>query len=222
MKRMNIVLCAVALSAATSATYAGPLFLGPVNPGAENITADFKPADWFFGETGGGFVNATPTSGFNGTGGFGIGNQDTSGDGTADLRSQEFLLGPAANGDEPVDFSFQYRFLTDFPSAGFPVGPMRVQLRFFGGAGNADFKGEQNIILDAVNDGTWQTLDMPGIPVPAGANYGDIRVSVNVFEKGFIGGADLDNFSVSTVPEPVSAVLLMLGGVAIALRRRRS
>jgi hypothetical protein len=208
-----------------SAASAQVVNLGPINGNAESIT-NFSPNDWFVGGSNGGFVNATPNGGKNGTGGFGIGSGSSlPAVGSADLRSKTFSVADATANTGKVDFSFDYNLLRDFPAAGFPLGDMRVQLRFFSNEAGTQFVGESNTNIGTNNGatpGTWQSVLVDDFTVPAGATHADIRVSVNVFESGNIISANLDNFAVTTVvPEPASLSLLGLGSMAL-LRRRRA
>ncbi len=112
--------------------------------------------------------------------------------GEADIRSFDLAV-PA--GETVLYYSFDYKVdLTDGDG-------VRYQLRFFEGAGNAGFKGENNIILGDTG-GQWLT-EIGQYTVPTGAFYTDVRISANVFE-GFEGVAKIDNVWVSATDFPPS------------------
>lgn len=210
-----LLACIAALAAVPSARAA--TLLGPVNGDIEVITGGFKPVSWFYGELNGGFVNAIPGNGVAGSTGIGMGvgaaNQQ------ADLRSSPIIVA----GPPIVDFTFDYRFL---PPAGAPPlsGSMRVDLRFWSNAAATTFLGERNVFLtpDANNTSIdFTTYSLNGVALPAGTVSADIRVTANIF-TGFQGWSNMDNFSVTSVPEPSSLALLSLATMTLIRRRRWS
>jgi hypothetical protein len=131
-----------------------------------------------------------------------------------DWRSQTFIYEQGAQ----YHFQFDYLFL---PGA---TGGFRADFRFFDGNIH---KGEHAPAINVSNIGTWQTYsalvtapvfspDVPGFP-----NNSDVRVSSNLFVPGN-GLVRFDNWLVFQVPEPTSAALLGLSGIAFAMVGRRS
>jgi hypothetical protein len=214
---------AAALSVASVAS-AQVVTLGPVNGDAESYT-NFQPNGWFRGGSGQGFTNAVPGSGKDGTVGFGIGSgASLPGVGTADLRSQLFSVADAVANTGKVDFSFDYNVLRDFPAAGFPIGTIWVQFRFFADSAGATYVGQSESFVGTNHGavpGTWQSVFVDDFTVPAGAGFADVRFNVNLFDSGNIISMSFDNVRVTTViPEPASLSLLGLGSLVL-LRRRR-
>jgi MYXO-CTERM domain-containing protein len=205
---------------AAPAANAAAVFLGPDNPGAEAGNTN-----WFTGAGGGGSSGIDATDPASGTQDFQLAQTITSapnGGNQVDWRSASFLLGPATNGAQPVDFSFAYK-LPNTVNAGDNI---RVQLRFFQTNAGGVFLGENNIVVGAnTNDSGmtgYKTITATGITVPANAHSADIRFSANIFEPWSSGTGRFDDFSVSTAPEPTAtAALGMLGAGLLARARRR-
>jgi hypothetical protein len=188
--------------------------LGPDNPGAEN-----GDTNWFTGTAGTGHSNIDNTDPGSGTQDFELGVN--AGGGNADWRSLFFLLGPATNGAQTVNFSFKYKLLNAV-NAG---DNMRVQLRFFQTNAGGIFLGEQNVLVgSATGDSSmsaYRTSTTSGIVVPANAHSADIRFSGNLFEPWTSGTGRFDDFLVTTAPEPASLATIGLIGCGVLARRRR-
>lgn len=127
-----------------------------------------------------------------------------------DFRANDFSLDTAANGAQPVTFSFDYNILNPIHSA----NQIRVGLRFEDAAG--DFLGEHNSYIGTPNGDTgaqgWKHFSVTTTPT-ANALSADIRVSMNVFgdDTWNNGPVLFDNFTViagSNSPPVVSNVTM--------------
>src|SRR5450631_1107630 len=115
--------------------------LGPSNGGFESGNTD-----WFSGGTGGAAGSVTlPDNTSNGPSAPGSFDLLITSDGTgnADFRSATFSLGSAANGLNPVTFSFDYNILGTVT----PGSNIRVGLRTWSDSGGSSFQGEQNFFI---------------------------------------------------------------------------
>ncbi len=171
------------------------MVLGPPNP-----NFDGGGLDWFSGASGDSFVNFSEDGGYiENTGRVNLGA--TAATGNADFRSQEFSLGEAAQGEQPVTIEFFIKF-TEAVASGDEI---LVQLRFWEGPNEENHQGEENIGIHAGTPGIdtqlvgeWQQFRMEDITVPANANYSDIRTSLNIWTDWSSGEAQFDAFSVTT------------------------
>jgi hypothetical protein len=187
--------------------------LGPDNPGAENGNTN-----WFTGASGTGHSTIDNTDPATGTQDFELGVD--AGGGNVDWRSLFFLLGPATNGAQPVDFTFKYKLINTVAAG----QNMRVQLRFFQTNNGNVFLGESNTLVGSAtgdsNMTSYRTMTVTGITVPANAHSADIRFSGNLFEPWTSGTGRFDDFLVTTAPEPASLATLGLAGMLCLGRRR--
>jgi serine/threonine protein kinase len=187
---------------------ARPVFLGPMNPGAESGLTG-----WYNNAVGGGSVstdNEHPATGLNC---FSIGVTNTGSGGTnqADLRSEAFPLGRIGNARGPFTFSFAYKL----PDKVKPGDDLDVNFRFFDKDGNF-------LDQDVINVGSsshdsamtrYKTMTVGNIFAPSGAVQADVWIVAGVAEPWTSGCAQFDDFSVTVVPTPSWAGVLV--GVAI-------
>lgn len=208
------LLTCVAVTVLVSAMTAHALTIGPLNPGAES-----NSDDWFQGASAPvSWTAISETGGVAGSKAFEIGATQT-GVG-ADWRCAQFDLGPAANGAAPVDFSFEYLIAGTVPGG----QNVRIDLRFWDNGGN--FAGERNVFIGAdsgdSNMAGFKLYSLTGVAVPAQAVTADIRPSLNLFTSWSAGSVYLDNFAVTTIPEPLSVSLFGLAAAGILVRRRKA
>jgi hypothetical protein len=180
--------------------------------------ANSAPDDWFRGGTTGYVTNDDSN---------GVGTSSVLSGNGGDWRSSAF----AVTANEQLTWSIDYKV-----SQG-ATGTFRADLRFFTGQGGdggtaGSFQGEDvhQVDVSTVTPGVWQTLGPFTINVPAGSvppllvpNFADVRVSAGLFGAPLVGELRLDNISVTRIPEPGTAALLAMSGVAgiVAMRRRR-
>jgi len=177
-----------------------------------------EPDDWFKGGSTG-YVSGDDSDG-NGT-------QSVEITGNSDWRSSAFAITPG----EELTWSVDYKVASG------TTGSIRADLRFFtgvdGGGGTAGgFEGED---VHSINDlsletpDVWQTLGPFVINVPAGTlpptiqpNFADVRLSAGLFGQGLTGTIQFDRVEVSrAVPEPGTAGLVLIAGLAASMIRRR-
>jgi len=176
-----------------------------------------EPDDWFKGGSTG-YVSGDDSDG-NGT-------QSVEITGNSDWRSSAFAVTPG----EELTWSVDYKVASG------TTGSIRADLRFFtgidGGGGTAgSFQGEDVHPISDLSLETpdvWQTLGPFVINVPAGdlpptiqPNYADVRLSAGLFEAGLSGTIQFDRVEVSRVPEPGTAGLVFIAGLAASMIRRR-
>ncbi|MGB7745977.1 MAG: hypothetical protein WBN75_01650 [Verrucomicrobiia bacterium] len=208
------ILCAAAAAVAVALPVlaaARPIMLGPANPGAEN-----GPDEWWRGASGGSFLSIDDTDPASGANDFTLGNSAVDGTNSADWRAVIFPLGPAADGAEPITFSFAYE-LTDKVKAGDNI---RVQLRFFDKATN--FLGQREYWLGSKSQDSamtsYKTVTTGNIHAPPKAQVADIRVSVNLYgDRWSSGTGRFDDFSVTTLPGRRWVRLLVITGLGLGL-----
>jgi len=212
-------------------TARGETFVGPID-------AEVPGGWWFTGFGGAGFVNVNDTlNPYQGTYDYKVGNTipnaSLPGTNYADFRSFVFALGPAAHGDQPINFSFAF----DLPTV-IPGDDIFVQLNFFQNGDTSDgggYVGEYNVKLGSSSGNTvmpgYALFSHGGIIAPALAQYASVRVSANIFTPWSSGAAFFDTISVTTAPSPVpeidpssmgSALALFAGVLAFIEQRRRS
>lgn len=119
----------------------------------------------------------------------------------------------------PVVAGTEYTLTFDYKTSVGAVDNPQVRFRFFEGAdehGNTsgNFKGEGWSSVGHT-DGNWDVLTVT-YTAPEGATAADILLSTNVFGS-FTGQLSADNMTV--VPEPMSLLMLGMGGLMI-LRKR--
>src|SRR5208282_1529683 len=117
-----------------------------------------------------------------------------------------FSLGAAAGGSNTVIIQFDYNILGTVTSG----NNVRVGFRTWQADNNNTFEGEQNVFIgdntgDSGGDG-WHTYTETFTP-SAGANFADMRISMNVFNQSpgvgdywTDGAVLLDNFVAVVVP----------------------
>ena len=214
-------------------TARGETFLGPID-------AEVPGGWWFTGTGGAGFVNVTDTlNPYQGTYDYKVGNTTANaslpGTNYADFRSFVFALGPAAHGDQPINFSFAFDLTPVIPG-----DDIFVQLNFFenagtNGADGGGYAGEYNVKLGSSSGNTlmpgYALFSHGGIIAPALAEYASVRVSANIFTPWSSRAAFFDAISVTTAPSAVpeidpssmgSALALCAGVLAFIEQRRRS
>lgn len=179
---------------------------------------DNSPDTWFAGG---------PIAYVSGDDSDGSGTQsvETTGNG-GDWRSSAFAVTPG----EELTWSVDYKVTTG------TTGSIRADLRFFtgtdGSGGTAGgFEGEE---VHSINDlsletpDIWQTLGPFVINVPAGTlppviqpNFADVRLSAGLFGPAFSGRIQFDRVMVTRIPEPSTAGLVMIAGLAMSIVMRR-
>jgi hypothetical protein len=185
------------------------VFLGPSNPGAERGLDG-----WYYGTLGGGLVARDTTDPATGLNCFMVGiTNDLAGQTNhADLRSEIFLLGPAACGSQPITFSFAYKLLDKIN----PGDHLQVLFRFYDE--NTNFLS-QNVTDVGANRSDarmtqYKTVTISDLVAPDNATAADIVVAANIDEAWTSGAGEFDDFSVTTMPRP--AWIWIIGGLAFA------
>lgn len=185
---------------------AEPILLGPPDPGAElgNI--------WFTGAYGEAYRFVDNTDPNSGEKDFALGNKTAGKENFVDWRSQNFPLGPAAGGAEPITFSFTYKL----PGKVNRNDDIMVFIRFFDDSGT-NFLGQRSVLLGSRSGDSemtgYKTVTLTGIralknatgvrlPKDARTTTADIWVTCNIFEPWTSGDARFDDFSVTTLPGP--------------------
>lgn len=198
----TLVLCLAACSAQAS-------LVNNADFEADNGEAVLGPLSWF---------NGGPVSYVLDDDSDGIGTRSVQIDANGgDWRSEAFFVTPG----EQLIWGLDYKFLEG------ASGEFSADLRFFsgfdpvGGGTAGVFQGEQRIVVGSTSAGVWETLGPNVFEVPAGALTADVRISTSFFDAGITGGGvRFDDVGVR-VPEPHTAVLLLLGSAgAWAVGRR--
>jgi hypothetical protein len=202
------------------------VFLGPVNPGAEDGWSG-----WYNGVLGGGFVALDTDDPATGLSCFriGISNAVPGQIHHADIRSETFSLGHAAGKRQPITLSFAYKL----PGKIKPGDNIQVFFRFFDQTGT-NYLGQELVRLGS-NTGDsemrlYKRMTLPDLFAPRNAVTADIWVVANVFDEPWTSGAALfDDFLVTAGPAR-SRALLYIGAIILgvlttwliwALRTRR-
>jgi hypothetical protein len=188
------------------------VFLGPNNPGAERGLNG-----WYYGALGGGVVardTNDPATGFT-CFKVGITNALSGQTNHADLRSEMFLLGPAAHGRQPMTFSFAYKL----PQAINPGDRLQVLFRFYDEETNFL---DQNIICLGTNRSDakmdhYKTVAVSSILAPVKAAVADVVVSANIDDPWTSGAAQFDDFSVIALPPRTGTRWVIVGISLIAV-----
>jgi hypothetical protein len=204
-------LAVIAVLAVPAGAMAGPILLGPSNPGAEHGSDD-----WLYGTNGEAWVSFDSTDPATGEYDFAIGNQTAGHENRADWRSHIFPLGPAANGARPITFSFAYKF----PDKVNQRENIQVFLRFFDAAGT-NFFG-QKIFRVGFHTGDsnmagYRTMTITDILAPRKARTADVWITANIWEPWTSGVGRFDDFSVTTVSRLGRTLLVVLGGSVAVL-----
>lgn len=187
------------------------VLLGPANRGAEN-GAD----DWYYGTNGAAWVSVDDSDPATGQFDFTIGNNTAGHENRADWRSKVFPLGPAADGAEPITFSFAYKF----PDRINGRDNMQVFLRFFDATGTNFFS--QRIFRIGFHTGdsnmvNYKTLTVSNIRSPREARTADVWVTANIWEPWTSGIGRFDDFSVETVSRVGLTILLIFASLVTGL-----
>ncbi|HZM05187.1 MAG TPA: hypothetical protein VFC44_19490 [Candidatus Saccharimonadales bacterium] len=187
-------------------------FLGPNNPGAERGLNG-----WFYGTLGGGLVSRDaidPATGFN-CFKVGITNDISGQTNHADLRSEIFLLGPAAYGRQPITFSFAYKFQGKIK----PGDRLQVLFRYYDR--DTNFLDQETIDLGTNHSDSqmtqYKTLTLSGLIAPAKAAASDIVVAANINDAWTSGAAQFDDFLVLAIPPRARTGLIIAISFAAAL-----
>lgn len=188
---------------------AKPVLLGPANRGAEN-GAD----DWYYGTNGAAWVTVDDSDPATGQFDFTIGNNTAGHENRADWRARVFPLGPAADGAEPITFSFAYKF----PGKINGRDNMQVFLRFFDTTGTnflsqrifriGFYTGDSNMV-------NYKTMTVTDIRAPRKARTADVWVTANIWEPWTSGIGRFDDFSVTTVSRLGLTIPLIFAGLVI-------
>jgi hypothetical protein len=191
--------------------YRQPIMLGPPDPGAER-----GYDHWYHGVSGTGFLSIDNTDPASGENDLTAGNIAVGATNHADWRSENFPLGPAANGRNPITFSFAYKL---------PVNVVwkdnvQVYLRFFDRTGT-NFVN-QKMVLVGTSTGTsdmtgYKRATVTNIRAPKRAATADVWISANTFGPWASGLARFDDFSVTTVTERRWVLLAALAGLGVLL-----
>jgi hypothetical protein len=188
------------------------VFLGPNNPGAERGLNG-----WFYGTLGGGLVERDATDPATGFNCFKIGITNDLPDQTnhADLRSEMFLLGPAARGRQPMTLSFAYKV----PGKVNPGDRLQVLFRFYDETTNLL---DQDIICLGTNRSEaqmtqYKTFTMSDLVAPDKAAVADIVVAANIDDVWTSGAGQFDDFSVTTTPRRTKTGSIAVVGIGVAL-----
>jgi len=204
----SFAMLVVALPAMTTASQ---IVIGPPDPGGEH-GFDY----WYHGTGGAGFLfidNADPASGNND---FTLGNTNATKGNLSDWRSQNFALGPAAKGAEPITFSFAYE-LPDNVSSGDNI---RVELRFFDATGT-NFLDEKKILVGSdtgdSNMTRYKSVTITNIHAPKRAQTADISFNANLFEPWASGTGRFDDFSVTVQKRSLTMLVVVTGLTALLI-----
>ena len=206
--RKTISMTAVLFVATILPGLAAPkqILLGPTDGGAE------QGGQWYSGANGSAYLSVSKTDPHGGDSDYLLGNKTAGDTNRADWRSQVFDLGPAADGAQPITFSFTYKI----PGKVNPGDKIEMALRFFDESGET-FLGQIPITLGARSDESEMTdyktvtlanirsvKNATGVRLPKGARAmtADIWVTCNIFSPWTSGDVRLDDFTVTTVPGP--------------------
>jgi RNA polymerase sigma factor (sigma-70 family) len=195
----------------------GKIFLGPANPGIELYSEKTAPPAapmqapfsgdgeidlpgwhyWFHGAKGSAFVFVDGTDAATGKNDLTLGNTEEGDANRADWRSQKFDLGPAANGREPVSFSFACKIPGDVKNK----ENLSVHLRFLDATGTNvlhDYAVDIGSATSSANMIHYKTLSFDGLVAPKNARKADIRITANHPPNVWTSGvARFDDFSVT-------------------------
>lgn len=212
--------------------------LGPLDPDAEQ--GSFPTSYWFTGASGAGFVDThDPSNPYTGSYDFKVGNTVAStpftGGNYGDFRSLAFSLGPAARGNQPINFSFAFE-LPGVVNAGDDMLAELIFYERYGNNGDGDgYAGEYNVQLGSTSGDSSMTgyslFSHGGIIAPSTADFAAVRFTANIFVPWSSGAAYFDSLSVTTAPSAVpeidptsmgSALALCAGILAFIEQRRRA
>jgi hypothetical protein len=203
---LGVAACVALAGLAIHSLFQKKMMIGPANPGAE---ANFD--GWWVGSGGGAqsFLAVDHTDPASGDSDFTLGNTNLDGNNFAEWRTFVFPLGPAANGSEPIAFSFAYKLPEEVTDG----DNVLVQLRFYGHATN--FLGGKSIWLGSRSGDSamtrYKTLTVAGIHAPPRAEMADITASINLYGDHWSSGTgQFDDFAVLAAPHS----LLFKAGVA--------
>jgi len=217
------IACAIAVGGITAISgraNARPLFLGPVNPGAESGSDH-----WYSGVSGTGSLSIDDTDPAAGHNDFTIGNTTVGKGNRADWRSEAFALGPAADGASPITFSFAYKLPGEITGG----ENLLVYLRFFDVTGT-NFLKERIIFVGSrtgdSNMTSYKRMVIPGIHAPKQAQVADVRIMANHSAGAWTSGIGrFDDFSVTVASKPswagISAGVGTLAALAVVVIRKR-
>lgn len=191
--------------------YHETIWLGPPDPGAEQ-----GYAHWYHGTGGAGFLSIDTTDPASGENDLTVGNIAAGATNHADWRSENFPLGPAANGRSPITFSFAYKL----PANVVWKDNVQVYLRFFDRT-RTNFVN-QKMVLVGTSTGTsdmtgYKRATVTNIHAPKGAATADIWIAANTFGPWTSGLARFDDFSVTTVTERRWALPAAFAGLVLLL-----
>ena len=189
------------------------VFLGPVNPGAENGWSG-----WYNGVLGGGFVAIDTDEPATGLSCFRIGISNAVPGQThhADIRSETFSLGRAGGKRQPITLSFAYKL----PGKVKPGDNIQVFFRFFDQTGT-NYLGQEMVRVGS-NTGDsemsdYKKMTLADLFAPRKARIADIWVVANIFDEPWTSGAaQFDDFLVTAGPAR-SRAPLFVGAAILAL-----
>lgn len=178
--------------------------LGPLNPGAESGCED-----WFYGMSGAASLSIDSTGPASGANDFTLANATAGRENHAEWRSEMFPLGAAANGRQPVTFSFAYKLLDMVKDD----DNLRVQFRFFDKSNN--FLDQKLFWVGSQTHDSamtcYKTITSSGIRVPAGTQKSDITLSANLYDgdNWSSGTGRFDNLFVTTSASSIRTKVLV-------------
>ncbi len=189
-RRIACALVAAGVAGFCAGVNAHPVFLGPVNPGAES-----GHEGWYRGTLGGGSVTVDHKDPATGKCDFRIGINDAASYGTnhADFRSHLFSLGLDGKVRGPFTFSFAYKL----PDKVNPGDNIQVFFRFYGQR-ESDFIDQNVIEVGSSTDDSemtgYKTMTVKDIAAPRGAVNADVWVAANIFAPWTSGYAQSTTF----------------------------
>lgn len=210
--------------------------LGPHDPDAEQ--GSVPTSYWFTGAIGAGFVDTHDASNpYSGSYDFKVGNTVAStpftGGNYGDFRSLAFSLGPTAQGNQPIDFSFAFELPGAVTAGDDILAELIFYERYGTGGGGDGYVGEYNVQLGSSSGNSSMTgysiFSHGGIVAPSTADFAAVRFTANIFLPWSSGAAFFDSISVTTSPAAVPEInptsmgntLAFVTGLLALLERRR-
>ena len=205
----GVAACAVLAGFAIRLLLQNHVMLGPPDSNASTAGANWMPDRKGEGSVSVDFKDPATKGGYD----FVLNNTVAGPTNNAECRCPLFPLGPAAEGESPITFSFAYKL----PNVVTNNNKIHVQLRFFGS--DYDSFISERVIPVGTRTGDsdmtgYRTATVTGIKAPRKAQMADVWVNANIFAPWVSGPAQFANISVTTVPH---SLLFRVGVIATAL-----